>query len=97
MNRLLAGVVLGLVGLIGGAVLTRDRYFDSQGVPAASAQRKVVYLPGIVEACLRDLKGSLETDPDTARALLGQLIGQIRLRREGRRLWWSSSETCLAC
>ncbi|HKV45403.1 MAG TPA: hypothetical protein VJT32_12150 [bacterium] len=50
------------------------------------AQRKVVHLPSIVDACLRDLKGSLETDPDAAQALLARLIGPITLRREGRRL-----------
>lgn len=47
-------------------------------------RRKVVYLPGIVEACLRDLKGSLETDHDEARALLTRLIGPITLRRDER-------------
>jgi hypothetical protein len=46
----------------------------------------VVYLPGVVETCLRDLEGSLDTDPDEARRLLAKLLGQITLRRDGERL-----------
>jgi hypothetical protein len=58
-----------------------DAALRSQG------QRKVVYLPGVVDACLRDLKGSLEEDPDYARDLLAKLLGDITLRREGKRLY----------
>ncbi|HLY21141.1 MAG TPA: recombinase family protein [bacterium] len=47
---------------------------------------KVVYLPSVVEAFARDLKGSLETDPDEARRLLGKLLGRITLRRDGEHL-----------
>jgi len=47
---------------------------------------RIAYLPSVVEACLRDLKATFSTDPDHARALLGRLIGQITLRREGPRL-----------
>lgn len=53
-------------------------------IPATS--KNIAYLPSVVEACLRDLKATFETDPDHARALLGRLIGQITLRREGTRL-----------
>ncbi len=49
-------------------------------------RRKVVYLPGVVESYLRDLKGSLETDPDAARRLMARLIGPIKLVRQGRRV-----------
>ncbi len=45
-------------------------------------RRKVVYLPSMVKACLHDLKGSLETDPDHARSLLARLVGQVTLRRD---------------
>ncbi len=48
-------------------------------------RRKVVYLPGVVEACLRDLKGSLEIDPDEAGSLLARLIGHVTLRRKDDR------------
>lgn len=44
------------------------------------------YLPGVVEAFARDLKSSLETDPDEARRLLGNLLGHITLRRDGEHL-----------
>ena len=55
------------------------------GVPAEKP--KVVYLPSIVEGCLHDLKGSVETDPDHARALIAKLIGKITLRRKDGHLW----------
>ncbi len=48
--------------------------------------RKVVYLPSVVEACLIDLKGPLESDPDHARSLLARLVGQVTLRRDGDHL-----------
>ncbi|HET9001169.1 MAG TPA: hypothetical protein VFP86_16140 [bacterium] len=54
---------------------------------AEPKRRKVVYLPGVVEACLRDLKGTVDTDPDYARGLLAKLVGDITLRRKGDHLW----------
>jgi hypothetical protein len=48
---------------------------------------KVVYLLDVVEASLRDLKGTLGTDPDHARAFISKLVGKITLRRKDGRLW----------
>ncbi len=63
------------------------RVADLEAVLRSPAgRRKVVYLPNVVEACLRDLKGSLETDPDAARDMLATLIGRVQLRRQGDRL-----------
>jgi hypothetical protein len=44
-------------------------------------------LTSAVEMCLRDLRGTLETDPDYARGLLAKLIDSITLRKEGDRLF----------
>jgi len=55
-------------------------------VRAPARPRKIVYLPTVVEACLRDLRGSLDTDPDAARALLARLLGHIILKRKDGRL-----------
>jgi hypothetical protein len=41
----------------------------------------------VVEACLRDLKGSVETDPDHARTPIGKLISRTTLRRKDGHLW----------
>jgi len=49
--------------------------------------RKVLFLPSAVEMCLRDLRGTLGTDPDYARGLLAKLIDSITLRKEGDRLF----------
>jgi hypothetical protein len=54
----------------------------------APAQRsKIAYLRGVVEAYLRDLKGTLDGDPDQARALVAKLVGTITLRQKNDRLW----------
>jgi hypothetical protein len=53
----------------------------------ASGERKSVYLPGVVETCLRDLEGTLDTEPDAARTLIGRMVGEIPLEREGERLF----------
>lgn len=43
-------------------------------------------LPLVVEDYLRRLKDTLETDTDTARALIGKLVGTVPLKRSGDRL-----------
>ena len=66
---------------------TEQRIAHLEAALAAPVEKpKVVYLPGVVEAFARDLKGSLETDPDEARRLLGSLLGHITLRRDGGHL-----------
>jgi hypothetical protein len=51
-----------------------------------TAINRITYLPGVVEACLRDLKATFDTDPDHARVLLSRLIGEVTLRRQGAQL-----------
>ncbi len=43
-------------------------------------------LPSVVEKYLRELKESLNRDPERARGLLAKLLGPITLRRDGNRL-----------
>lgn len=67
---------------------TEDRITRLEAAIQAPAQKsKIAYLPGVVEACLRDLKGTFATDPDHARALVAKLIGKITLRQKDGRLW----------
>ena len=66
---------------------TEERISRLEAALAVPVEKpKVVYLPGVVEAYACDLKGSLETDPDEARRLLGKLLGRITLRRDGEHL-----------
>ncbi len=46
----------------------------------------VAVLPSVVEKYLRELRGSLNRDPERARTLLAKLLGPITLRRDGSRL-----------
>jgi hypothetical protein len=67
---------------------TEERIARLEVMVQAPAQKsRIAYLPDVVEACLRDLKGTLETDPDHGRALVAKLIGTITLRRKDDRLW----------
>ncbi len=74
---------------------TRDMLIETEqrivhletGLQASAEKPTVVYLPSVVEACLRDLMGTLETDPDHARALIARLIGKITLRAKDGHLW----------
>ena len=67
---------------------TEERIAHLETALQASAEKPtVVYLPSMVEACLRDLKGTVETDSDHARALIGKLIGKITLRLKNSHLW----------
>ncbi len=67
---------------------TEERMARLEASLQAPAEKpKVVYLPSVAEACLKDLKGTLETDPDHARARIAKLIGKITLRRQDGHLW----------
>lgn len=60
---------------------TEERIALETGLQASAEKPTVVYLPSVVEgACLQDLKGTVDTDPDHARALIAKLIGKITLR-----------------
>lgn len=56
-------------------------------IQTPTQKSKIAYLPGVVEACLRDLKGTFDTDPDHARTLVAKLVGKITLRQKDGRLW----------
>ncbi len=66
---------------------TETRIAHLEAALSPEPNRKVLFLPGAVEMCLRDLRGTLGTDPDYARGLLVKLIDSITLRKEGDRLF----------
>lgn len=66
---------------------TEARIAHLEAALRAEPNRKVAFLPSAVEMCLRDLRGTLGTDPDYARGLLAKLIDSITLRKEGARLF----------
>lgn len=67
---------------------TEERIARLEAALQAPAQKsKIAYLPGVVEACLRDLKGTFDTDPDHPRTLVTKLVGKITLRKKDGRLW----------
>ena len=66
---------------------TEARVAHLEAALRSEPNRKVSLLPSAVEMCLRDLGGTLGTDPDYARSLLAKLIDSITLRKEGARLF----------
>ncbi len=50
------------------------------------AKQKVATLPSVVEGYLKDLRESLNRNPEKARGLLARLLGPITLRREDGKL-----------
>ena len=65
---------------------TERRVSDLEAEVKTPSKRVVALLPGAVSARLQELQRLIGKDNDRARAVLAQLLGQITLRRDGKRL-----------